>query len=320
MSLKCKICGNNENNQVFEAKEMMLGIGQKFNYLECASCGCLQLINVPTEMSRYYKENYYSINGSISKISKIKAQIKNRATNIALRSKIASNILSRKLSFPNSVLVNLPKTTQLQKSSKILEVGCGRGELLSWFQSLGFNNTLGLDPYSPCNKNSIKRESILEISEEPFDLIIFNHSFEHIEKQHETIKKVRQLLSNKGTCLIRMPVKTEYIWNRYGVNWVQLDAPRHVFLHTLESFEILAQQGNLAINNVIFDSDEFQFWGSEQYLKGILLRGENSYWVNPTKSIFKKSQIQQFRTLAYELNKKKQGDQAQFYLTKTHDE
>jgi len=64
-----------------------------------------------------------------------------------------------------------------------------------------------------------------------FDLIISNHSFEHISDQLETLLKVRKILSENDVCLIRMPVKAEYIWNRYGANWVKIDAPRHFLIH-----------------------------------------------------------------------------------------
>lgn len=149
-----------------------------------------------------------------------------------------------------------------------------------------------------------------------FKLIIFNHLLEHIPDQLETLAKVTEILSEDGICFIRMPIKTEYIWNRYGVNWVQIDAPRHFFLHTLRSFELLAKKSDLVIQDVIFDSTEFQFWGSEQYQREIPLEAENSYSVKPKKSIFTSKQINKFRKIAEELNKKNQGDQAAFYLVR----
>jgi len=113
-----------------------------------------------------------------------------------------------------------------------------------------------------------------------------------------------------------MPIKTEYVWNQYGVNWVQIDAPRHFFIHTLQSFTYLAKMAGLAIEDIVFDSTEFLFWSSEQYKRGIPLNAENSYFVNPKKSIFTKEQIKKFRKMAEELNRNRQGDQAAFYLRK----
>jgi hypothetical protein len=46
---------------------------------------------------------------------------------------------------------------------------------------------------------------------------------------------------------------------------VQLDAPRHLFLHTRKSFGLLAARAGLQIEKWFCDSTSFQFWGSELY-------------------------------------------------------
>lgn len=183
----------------------------------------------------------------------------------------------------------------------------------------GFKNLVGVDPYideEVINRDvKILKKTVHELPDnQKFDLIISNHSFEHIPDQLETVVKMSKILSENGVCLIRIPIKTEYVWNRYDVSWVQIDAPRHFFIHTIKSFTYLAKKAGLLIKDIIFDSTEFLFWGSEQYKRGIPLRAEDSYSVNPKKSIFTSKQIREFRKMAKELNMNKQGDQAAFYL------
>ena len=60
----CKICSNVSGNILFSAKEMMQGLGEKFTYLECGACGCVQLRDVPKDMSKYYSNGYYSVNNN----------------------------------------------------------------------------------------------------------------------------------------------------------------------------------------------------------------------------------------------------------------
>jgi hypothetical protein len=146
---------------------------------------------------------------------------------------------------------------------------------------------------------------------------MFNHSLEHIPDELETVLKVSSIMARDGVRLVRIPVKTDYSFNLYGVNWMQIDAPRHFFIYTLESFNFLVNKAGLVVRDVIFDSTEFQFWGSEQYESDIPLLGENSYVRDATKSIFTKRQIDEFREKAQELNKINQGDQAVFYLGKS---
>ena len=79
---------------------------------------------------------------------------------------------------------------------------------------------------------------------------------------------------------------------------------------------LLTKKASLSLEKTIYDSTAFQFWGSEQYLKDIALRDENSYAENPKKSIFSKKQITDFEKKARELNKNKQGDSCAFIIMK----
>ena len=58
--MKCKICDNTINNQIYEVSEMMLGYRDLFFYFQCSLCNCLQIKEIPENMSKYYPENYYS--------------------------------------------------------------------------------------------------------------------------------------------------------------------------------------------------------------------------------------------------------------------
>ena len=145
---------------------------------------------------------------------------------------------------------------------------------------------------------------------------MFHHSFEHIADPLKTIKSVARLLSPKGICILRLPIVSSYAWNYYGTHWIQLDAPRHFFLHSIESIRILLKKVNLVVDKIVYDSTDFQFWGSEQHIKGIPFISSQSHTVNPKNSIFSKKDIKRYKQKAKELNLKDQGDQAVFYLKK----
>jgi len=49
-------------------------------------------------------------------------------------------------------------------------------------------------------------------------------------------------------------------------------------------------------------------------LRDIPLKSPKSYCVNPNESIFSKQEIKRFRETARQLNEKKQGDIATFYI------
>jgi len=144
---------------------------------------------------------------------------------------------------------------------------------------------------------------------------MFHHSFEHLRGPLETLKTAARLLAGQGMIVIRIPVVSSYAWEKYGIAWVQLDAPRHFFLHSPESMSRLARAVGLRVVKVVYDSTEFQFLGSELYLRDRpLFSGGSS---SPDWSVFAPEEIESFRRLAGELNASERGDQAAFYLQKS---
>jgi SAM-dependent methyltransferase len=182
----------------------------------------------------------------------------------------------------------------------------------------GFTNLQGVDPFinesvSYSGGVRISKCSLLDIKGR-FGLITFHHVFEHLENPLETLRHARQLLSPGGQILIRIPLSDSAAAQQYKEKWVQLDAPRHVTLQTRKSMEILAQKSGLRIVRVVYDSTDFQFWASEQYLKNIPLRDKCSYGMSASGSMFTPETIKKFTVDAERLNALEKGDQAAFLL------
>ena len=296
----------------------MVGSRDDFSYFECSKCGCLQIAEIPQNMEKYYSSNYYSFQKITHRNFLKRLLVTKRDQYVLFKTGTIGKLLSKK--YPNDVLELISKSN-INIESRVLDVGCGSGGLLFLLKSLGMRNLVGVDPYV---REEIKEQNIRILKatihvlpdEQKFDLVVFNHSFEHIPDQLATLSKACGMLSKSGVCLLRIPLKTDHIWNLYGIDWVQIDAPRHFFIHTMRSLRHLADKAELLIKDVVFDSTEFQFWGSEQYKKDIPLTAENSYAVSPRKSIFTPRQIAEFKKIAGDLNKTNRGDQAVFYLTK----
>lgn len=316
--MKCRICGNEKENQSYIAREMMFGIKDVFRYFQCSKCKCLQIEDFPPNISKYYPDDYYSYK-TIFYRNKIEKFLIGLRDNYALFGKgFIGKLLYSK--YPKEALRCL-SLLPVRKDTNILDVGCGAGDLLYSLSELGMKNLLGVDPF---NAKDIDYENGLRIQkkqihdvEGKWEIVMFHHSFEHISDQVSTLETVYRLLTPNGYCVIRIPIASSYAWNHYRVNWVQLDAPRHFFLHSVESMSILADQAGLNLCKVVYDSTSFQFWGSEQYIKDIPLTDKCSYLHNPKTSIFSKSEISAFAKRANELNENKQGDQAIFYLKRS---
>ncbi|MFZ1021743.1 MAG: class I SAM-dependent methyltransferase [Halobacteriota archaeon] len=142
-------------------------------------------------------------------------------------------------------ICSLMGNAQVRPDSRVLDVGCGAGALLDFLQDRGFTDLTGIDPYAQKYLGSgvkILNKAIEDLGDDKFDVIIFRDSLEHILDQFAALRKTSALLNKNGVCLVRMPLKTEYIWDRYGTNWVQIDAPRHCVIHTIKSFDLLLKK------------------------------------------------------------------------------
>ncbi|MDB5115749.1 MAG: class SAM-dependent methyltransferase [Mucilaginibacter sp.] len=318
--MKCKICNNEENNQMYSAREMMYGFREFFDYFQCSKCECLQILETPQNISKYYPTEYYTFTDRAANVSWLKKTATKIRDNYGIfnTNKLLGSYLYKK--FPNQALRSL-SGVPLRKSSSILDVGCGTGVLLHSMKEIGFNNLHGIDFF--LDDNYVKHEETITIEKKTidelngkWDLIMFHHCYEHVEDPLETLQNVHKLLDDNGTCLIRIPIVSSFAWKHYKTNWVQFDAPRHSFIHSIASMKILAEQANLDIRKVVYDSTAMQFWGSEQYIKDIPLQSDNSYLVNPGKSIFSSTEIKEYKNRTISLNNENQGDQAVFYLQK----
>ena len=319
--MRCRICGNSKENKIHLAKEMMFGFRDQFEYFECGQCGCLEIVAAPADMSRYYPANYYSFGQISYKHHPLKIFLKKELIKYKVfkQKSLIGKILALKYREPEDFYPWIEKMG-LSFDAKILDVGCGSGQLLLKLRKSGFSNVIGIDPFIEKDINyeggvTVYKKSLDEINGE-YDLVIFNHALEHMQNQKEILQKAHYLLKSGGCVLVRVPVAGTYAWKTYGVNWVQLDAPRHLFIHTVASMGLLAAQVGFKRVGTVFDSWDLQFWGSEQYLKDIPLRDKRSYAELCDESLFTKKQIQSFRDRATALNKQNNGDAAAFYLFK----
>jgi SAM-dependent methyltransferase len=319
----CRVCGHSGNGNSFTAREMMFGLRDEFDYFECSGCGCVQIREIPGDLMKYYPDQYYSFqNPRLPDEGFIKSLARRQRARYSLHGKgLIGRLLSKVYGIPD--YYQWFKRAKVGFDSKILEIGSGTGGLLIVLNREGFTNLVGADPYIERDisyKSGVKvQKKHTSQIDERFDFVMMHHSFEHMPDSLSAMKELHRLLEPDRYALVRIPVAGSYAWRKYGVNWVQLDPPRHLFLHTTKSIELLARRAGLNVAEVVFDSFEFQFWGSEQYLKDIPLTDPKSHFVNPDRSAFTQGQIRSYRNMAADLNRKRDGDQACFYLYKPLD-
>jgi 2-polyprenyl-3-methyl-5-hydroxy-6-metoxy-1,4-benzoquinol methylase len=297
---------------------MMFGLRDEFEYIECDACGCLQNVAPPQDLAQYYSGEYYAFNRIVTPEQGIlKSFFKRAWTRHSLGKTDALGWIFSRFYEPREFFV-WARHANLALHSRVLDVGSGTGRLLLEMRNFGFENLTGVDPFVQENVDygngvRILRRELKDV-EGLYDFVMMNHSFEHMPDPQEAMRQLRRILSPKGVAMVRIPVADSYCWRTYATDWVQLDAPRHLFLHTQQSMRMLAEDAGLAIASVIHDSFGFQFWGSEQYRRDVALSDPRSHWGDSGGDLFTTEQMQEWEAQSVELNRRGEGDQAAFYL------
>lgn len=278
----------------------MFGLRQKFTYLECSGCGVLLLANPAHNLSDHYPKDYYSFattNGLTKKLKSFGLSL----GRLGLR-----RLIHSVLPMPT---VDLIYKLDMTPGMKILDVGGGSGKLAKELRQAGFHHALCIDPFTSQETPYCRKITLSEL-EGTWDRIMFHHSFEHIEDQLGTLIEVRNKLSPKGLSMIQVPVAS-WAWRHYGVDWVQLDAPRHMCIHTPASMRRAAQLAGLNVRDMKSDSGAFQFWGSELYRRNIpLIEGQRNL-----SKYFDAKTMKKYAAESKALNASGEGDQATFIIT-----
>ncbi len=316
----CRVCGHDGEATLHQAREMMFGRGGSYTYRECPVCGTLQLLNVPDDLSAHYPPDYYSYDaGRRPRWEMLTTWLKMRRGKAHLGGGDLLGSLVLRRTGPSHNLLWLERLG-LGLDATILDVGCGHGELLMEMQRDGCRHLTGADPFVDAEIDHGAGLRILKTDlgglNGAWDLIMLHHSFEHMPDPVGTFTDLARLTAPGGHVLIRVPLADSAAWRRYGVDWVQLDAPRHLFLFTNDAVGRLAAGSGFRIDAVDYDSTAFQFWGSEQYRRGIPLRGTGSHGSDAADPLFTPGEIAAWSDDALRLNNAGEGDQAAFFLSR----
>ena len=273
----CRICGWKGEAHIINVKEMHYNMHEEFEYFECGKCHCLQISEIPEDLSVYYGSTYYS--------------------------------------YKKPPIMG-PSATQTAITTSILDVGCGAGEFLCKLAQLGYTNLTGCDPFIENdityeNGVSIYKKEIHDMSGQ-FDNIFLNDSFEHVTDPHDVMDSIKRLLAPNGIVQIKIPVYPNIAYDMFGTDWFQIDAPRHIVIHSRESIAILAAKHNLSIIKREYDSGADQIVRSHLYSLNIPLCEQTN---DVVYQHFSRETIDDIIESCNEANQNEYGDHAVFYLT-----
>ncbi len=149
-----------------------------------------------------------------------------------------------------------------ENSGKVLDIGCGLGELLSIFKENGWNCT-GIDfndfavDYAAKNFGiDIIKENIFSIKmDSQFDLIMMWGILEHVYKPYSLLAKANLLLKNDGLLLIEVPsadsLLVRYCEETGEEAYRTFESARHIMLFSKQALLEMGKKSGFACRKLV---------------------------------------------------------------------
>lgn len=285
----------------------MFGWGDEFIYVECDSCGSLRIATIPGDLAKYYPADYFSY-------QRPKNDLRHRVQTHGVQFAMLSN--RPRLPKVHFHWASVVQAARIRRSEEVLDVGSGvQGMAVALWQA-GHRRVVGIDPFIEGDIREpdfgiILKRHLHEVSE-PQDVVVFNHSLEHVEDPLAELDTAKCLLRPRDSSrvVVAIPVVAK-AYRKYKTFWVRLEAPRHLFIPTQAGFERLALRAGLRVSAVFYDSDYTQFWQSELYQEGYpqVPLGGDMYW-----TLITRAERRRLGRRARKLNRAQEGDSAIFIL------
>lgn len=213
---ECPVCGETHHELYLKTKDFFL-TGEEFNLMQCSGCGFIFTSPRPddSQLSVYYESDEY---------------LSHHAKGFSLLRLIYQYLRKR----------NIRKKYQLihafVSKGKILDIGCGTGELLSYFKNSSWH-TLGIEPDDSARSfaqntwglDVFKEDHIEKIQEESFDVVSMWHVLEHVSDINERLKQIHRILKPGSYFFAALPNYLSWDAKHYKEYWAAWDVPRHLF-------------------------------------------------------------------------------------------
>lgn len=149
---------------------------------------------------------------------------------------------------PKYIIEELPKN----KNAKILDIGCGFGQMIRKTKELGYTDISGID----INKNSVEYcksvnlnvslisdlQTFLDSSNVKYDMIIMSHIIEHLKKE-EIIPILESMYTNALADNGQVIVLTPNAQAAIGAYWLHEDFTHNVILTPGSLYYVLYMAG-----------------------------------------------------------------------------
>ena len=218
--MKCRLCGSKKFKKLY--------VVEQFKIEKCTNCGLVRTNSLDTKQyDEYHRDE--------------KEYTKDEAL------------------FRNIFLKRYQNIIKYKDKETILDIGASTGTMLSIFKDAGWD-VWGVEPSETAVKVAKKRgikmsQGFFENVKLPpnhFDVVLMNHTFEHVEDPLKVLKKIKRVLKKDGIVYIDVPNFDSWDAQVKGANWGYLMPSEHTFHYTSETLRKLMEKTGF----------EVVWWGS----------------------------------------------------------
>ena len=150
---------------------------------------------------------------------------------------------------------------QLPKGARVLDVGCGRGTLLSALADRGFE-AHGFELSEQAAEFADPRAQVkigaelteADYPEAYFDMVVVWHVLEHLKHPDRTVDEIHRILKPGGKLIIAVPNFSSWQARWAGEDWFHLDLPRHLYHFPFAGLRRLVEDRGFAYRSAHFFS------------------------------------------------------------------
>jgi SAM-dependent methyltransferase len=299
----CDSCRSAGSKVLFGQKDLMFNREEIFYVVKCIKCGLLYTNPRPKieNIGNYYEENYYDQNSpSVVPVEEKIGKLENKdlPEPISWKQKFRRRLSEECYGYPrrNSsadsatsfwlrILFEIErfrlKISGREKgiipyrgNGRVLDVGCGTGEILNGLRAEGFN-PFGVE-INPRAVKTAKEKFQLEVvcgtlfdakyPDNFFDIILFNHSLEHFYSPLRVLKECFRILNPEGMIMISVPNSRSleaFIFKSFWFSW---DLPRHLYHFSPKTLLQELFYAGFKIHKALSDTGTATFLQSVEYL------------------------------------------------------
>lgn len=228
---ECRICGSTEARRfgitTYNSIAVPEGVSKKRHLFKCLKCGSITVEPVPTEdQLRQYYDNY-------------------AAMNIGVENWHKRNCLPAILELANEI-----------KKGKVLDIGCGRGDLLNMLPSS--LEKFGIELSKTASKEAQSKG--ISVSCLPwetakftttFDLVVALDFLEHVKDPLTTLKKIFSVLKPGGYILIETGNASSLSARALVPDWAYTSVFGHICVLTTKALVSLAKSTGFQRSHLI---------------------------------------------------------------------